>query len=253
MPPCGHTNANGTAQPVSSPRRVPPHTRRHVLADGGLEDELGILLADLPVDLAGDRDLVPLADVERAEDRLVLDELGRIVVGLLALLLLGLVEGVRDGGRRGDLAVGARHDLAALEVRDLLAVRRLLARLDVVAAHPAVRLDLDPGLLAALAAGGLRPARRACRRRSCRSACRRRRDRGGRRRCGRARASGSTRGSPAGRPRSVSAWVPAPGSVPGWAAWLPLQATSGHHRAAPDAHAQAIPRSARNSRQHGRP
>src|SRR4029079_13247528 len=64
-------------------------------------------------------------------------------------LLLRPLEHVGHRARRRDLAVDAGHQLAALEVRDLLAERWLAARLDVVAADPAARADLDPRLVTA--------------------------------------------------------------------------------------------------------
>src|SRR5262249_35564842 len=139
-----HAAPGLVTEPLPAPRG------RHVARHRRLEDVLVLLLADLPVDLAADRDLLVLANVERADDRFVLDHLPGVVVLLRALVLLLLLE--REGRRAvpGHLAVGAGHDLAAIEVRHLLAVRQLLARCEVIAAHPAARDDLDPLLVAAL-------------------------------------------------------------------------------------------------------
>src|SRR6185436_2332357 len=166
---------------VAEPRAA--ELRRPMRRDRLLEDVLGVLLVDLPVGPAADRDLVVLPDVDRADEGPALDHLGRrgrrgrLVARALAIVgfragvpgfriapgvlagtrLLGPGEHVGHRAGHRDLAVDPGHELAAIEVRHLLAERRLLARLDVLAADPAARADLDPRPVTALAARGLGP------------------------------------------------------------------------------------------------
>src|SRR5262249_513087 len=152
---------------ITEPRAA--ELRRAVLRDRLREDVFVLFLVDLPVRLAADRDLLVLPDVDRADQRLVLDHTGtlgrwrrdaRVIIaglgrrdrppaviglpgvllavlaGLLVLavlavlavpavlpgglLLLRLFEHVRHRARRCHLAVDPGHQLAAIEVRDLL-------------------------------------------------------------------------------------------------------------------------------------
>src|SRR5262249_13659977 len=71
---------------------------------------------------------------------------------------LRALDRVGDRAGSGDLAVDAGDHLAAIERRQLAAERRLGARLHEVGADPAARPELDPALLAALAARRAGPA-----------------------------------------------------------------------------------------------